>query len=859
MIAPLLLLLLPQAPVPPAASPIPHFAKARLVASGWPDADAVPMLGDCDGDGFGDLLSLHLAGNGSVEFAHNVHGGKFGTGAIAVRLPDGQSLASLATVRAHRTAGKPERITFHLADGTEWQLGKDALGYLLAPPPPGTADAEGTRVLPLWQKDLALQGDFDGDGVPDTVQGQQLALGADPEHPLDLQLLRDLPPGCKLVAGDFQGDGKDDLLVLRNDTAYRLGRDVSIHLAWLDGDKDQDGDGLDNAREAALKSDPLDADTDRDGLLDGWEVLGEGGIDLPALGASPTHKDCFVFVQRYDNTDGAAAKRDVDRAAAYWASLPAANPDGTTGMHLVPLWLGPLPAASGVKPWWELGEANLPVPARGLAHYMIISSGGGGQSGELADMGGCGDRALYATFLHEFGHQVGLSHSGGQGPGGSPVYTSMMNYSYSYGFNDDYNQIHYSDGALAGLLLDEHKLQERVPVALAKLQFLSKGPYRFHLQADGDGTFVDWNRNGRFDAGAVVANITDTYGVNGGQRFPLGKSLFAPCLVAHKDQLLLFTVDKEHHLLWRQNLGDGKWTEPAALANVAPTGDPWAISHGPLLHVFAPTAAGVVDLAATDASSLAGAAPLLLSDSNGCAVSATVFRDRLLALLWTSPQAPLRCAERAADGSFGAPRELDGLCSEMCAAAAEDLLSGELCIAGGSIEKDKDGEHRRWRLTRMAANADGSFHTVSSVFPGGPKSGWAGNARPVLLCEGNDAPSPGRLHLIGPGWLAPGGNGCFYEAITIGDANQDAGWRLRRFYDEWTTTRWPLGACWHRGDLALAFGWANTPGEDADGNVHVSHHGFGLCDGVLSDFDDITAISAVGLSHSLAWRRGSVQ
>jgi hypothetical protein len=50
---------------------------------------------------------------------------------------------------------------------------------------------------------------------------------------------------------------------------------------------DSDNDGLTDAEELALGTDPHNPDTDGDGLLDGWEVHGVNGIDLRAMGASP--------------------------------------------------------------------------------------------------------------------------------------------------------------------------------------------------------------------------------------------------------------------------------------------------------------------------------------------------------------------------------------------------------------------------------------------------------------------------------------------------------------------------------------------------------------------------------------------
>jgi len=48
--------------------------------------------------------------------------------------------------------------------------------------------------------------------------------------------------------------------------------DSAVSDGTPDGENDYDGDGLTNAREAVLGTNPFDADTDGDGMPDGWEV-----------------------------------------------------------------------------------------------------------------------------------------------------------------------------------------------------------------------------------------------------------------------------------------------------------------------------------------------------------------------------------------------------------------------------------------------------------------------------------------------------------------------------------------------------------------------------------------------------------
>src|SRR6185295_11929448 len=104
-----------------------------------------------------------------------------------------------------------------------------------------------------------------------------------------------------------------------------------------------------------------------------------------------------------------------------------------------------------------------PAKWKGVVHWMQITLGGGGQSDEMGDAGTCGSNALWAVFQHEFGHQIGMDHEGFWGPSLCPIYTSMMNYAYSYSFEDSRDKVHFSDGSFKDFVLNEKDLDETLP------------------------------------------------------------------------------------------------------------------------------------------------------------------------------------------------------------------------------------------------------------------------------------------------------------------------------------------------------------------------------------------------------------
>ncbi len=106
--------------------------------------------------------------------------------------------------------------------------------------------------------------DTDGDGVDDGVE-----IG-NPENPNDGDGDGILDAIESSIA-DADGDGTPD----QNDATNGNPCDPNV----LSGNCDQDGDGLTNSQEAAIGTDPTDADSDDDGALDGQEVSPGGDSD----------------------------------------------------------------------------------------------------------------------------------------------------------------------------------------------------------------------------------------------------------------------------------------------------------------------------------------------------------------------------------------------------------------------------------------------------------------------------------------------------------------------------------------------------------------------------------------------------
>jgi len=238
---------------------------------------------------------------------------------------------------------------------------------------------------------------------------------------------------------------------------------------------DLDGDRLDDCYEtdtgvfvdaSDTGTDPLNADTDEDGLDDGDEVLGTtAGLDLPALGTSPLRRDILVEYDWFDDSLECGAHSHEPTAGslalvtAAFAAAPLSNPDGSTGINFIHdrgqggVFDGGnfISDANGVlvggvnnAEFIAYKSLNFASNRHGYFHYTILphrydtNSGSSGQAEIVGDdmivslYCAGSDHNVGHTIMHELGHNLGLFHGGGDGCNYKPNYNSVMNYLYQF-------------------------------------------------------------------------------------------------------------------------------------------------------------------------------------------------------------------------------------------------------------------------------------------------------------------------------------------------------------------------------------------------------------------------------------------
>ncbi|MDR3689172.1 MAG: hypothetical protein P4L46_07315 [Fimbriimonas sp.] len=683
-----------------------------------------------------------------------------------------------------------------------------------------------------------------------------------------------LPPATSIWAsGDVDRDGDADLFQFRFGKEEHTANDVLMYRTISPGESDSDHDGLSNAEEDKIGSDPYNPQTAGDGLLDGWKVNGFRGLDMKALGCNPRQVDLICLISRYSDVDEKFAKDTFEKVKAYYKSLPVKNPDGTSGWNLHPIFIAPVTGDDMKNPWWANRDKFLPAKWKGVVHWMQIGRGGGGQADELGDGGGCGGggMALYATFIHEFGHQLGLSHNGFYNADGCPSYPSLMNYPYSYTLNGDIKNIDYSDGRLANFVLKETDLDEVIPLPYEKVKFLENAPYRFHLKKNGETTLIDWNWNGVFGEHHVKADVNYAYSTSAGRRDDIDRTQTAPWLFTHKGKAyILFGRDtapvdksadptlgptKTGALYLRRLDKPFKW-EPAHTVDYwGAFGDPVAASFGGKIVVAYQCKQGIV---VRDVDDSAGgfdvSKPDVVEPDNSLVPTIGEFDHRLWLFLWDP--ATQKVQVRAIRGGKTVPQVL-GERSTIPVGPCEDTIHHQLILGMAQDQPGKRTTH--WQIRRFSLKG-GTFVGVSVDWIQGVDGDARGRSRPVVLFDSDRRFGPeGKVYFYSLGdhgkenpWA------CGYVAETIADKKStgghvQGGWIVKRFYDEWTQSRSAIAAAFFGGDILYAYRWVDGGQGDSDNHLHVGYRGTGIENTPMGDFDDLGYMKTFGIQHCILY------
>jgi len=178
-------------------------------------------------------------------------------------------------------------------------------------------------------------------------------------------------------------------------------------------------------------------------------------VDLPAMGADPKHKDLFVEIDWMQSGEHSHKPQDETMKPVIEAfkNAPVENPDGAKGVTLH-LDLGDLgggnavPHVKDLKPllakFNAIKNKNFDVKRKRIFRYCLFAHAynGSTSSGYTPAIpgsdfvvtlgawpGGVGTAKQQAgTFMHEFGHALGLSHGGSDDVHYKPNYLSIMNY-----------------------------------------------------------------------------------------------------------------------------------------------------------------------------------------------------------------------------------------------------------------------------------------------------------------------------------------------------------------------------------------------------------------------------------------------
>lgn len=811
-------------------------------------------VGDVDGDGFGDLLTIN--GRRDLAAALTVHGWKASKWTVLAGSIPKDAITMVAADVLPDTPGDevlvvmPDHVLLMSRKPDGPRFDRKTL-----PMPANTAlngaSVKDNRVfVAATTDDLPSAWLVTPDGLRQTDPPASSPAGSViSEPPTPPAFDPDAMPVLS-ITGDLNGDHLADAI-----TIYRTSKPHNHHVARVrfaldPASGDADGDGLTDERERDIGSDPADRDTDDDGLLDGWEVTGlpRGAIG-PATPLDPLHKDVIVAVALYEGVDPVKAKASIEHAKHLYEQLPTTNPDGTTGIRLHYRFDKPIPKSDQGN-WHNVASKHFPATDRGLMHWMMVTGlGGGGQAQQTGDEGSAG--ANWAAFAHELGHQLGLSHTGDSTPVWCPLYPSLMNYAFNYALGGDSNAIRFSDGRFASVELHEDQLDEHLPFAYDELRYLSANPFRFTLKDDGNGgTLIDWNHNGTFDTEPVSADINYGGSTNAGTRRHSGLVGAGPALALVGDSIVLATLDQRQETVSLHTyLGDEQWSDARPVPKSATNFDPVLIGTPDAGYLLLRRPRGWwISRFTADAidtpRQLPGIPPIELGGGLLDGHILLVGRrddDSLPAWLLDAT------TDEAGKATYAVrPGPEISFTSQVPVDFSVNPATGRLVMVGSM-----PNPAGKPMCMRVAWFEPGDLTSPIEVrWVGGERGGVACTTRPSV--RHTDA---GDLFIFHTGTPRDDGQMIAYRTRQVTERDLNDGWLTTKLYDVWTRTRRPIAFEIGPDAEVYAFRWDSGDHAYKVNELLLCHNGLGIDREPMRDHDDAAKISLWGIRHSILTMR----
>lgn len=607
------------------------------------------------------------------------------------------------------------------------------------------------------------------------------------------------------------------------------------------------------------------SDPDSDGLPECWES---------ALGLSSLKANLILVPVLEPRVTREEVQPALNKVVDFFARMPNRNPDGSTGIDVLIQWGASLTDLDG-----DLRVRGIPVDLIGKGHGVLIGpgTGGGGGTGH-SDWSGSTNN--WHSIVHELGHQLGLDHGPRLSGIPSPLYTSIMNYDYSYQFNGDPNAVHFSSGKFRSVSLDERNLNETLSFTRGDLEFLSQEPYHFGIQAAGPGsTNVDFNRNGVFGENGLRADVNGGTAVTARNRTDFAETAGGFVLTTFQGQLVAVYSDLLRPISWSgyteaglsaRNVGrlryqiyaEDRLSSPRNLVATGVTGDPHALEAFGYLFATFPTTGGY-SVRSYEPGSTAGSLRMTGLQSQPRAplshpiLVRTSDPEELYLFIWDEATKRVRyrkvMASASGEISFGPVADLN-------------MNRGGAPIRSNSPVGGIWNPRTR-RITLVTTERNGSFQgRMKMIDLTWGRRRWLGEAerwvmgtsdaaatlsRPTLLFD--DRPSAGRdgQYLLYNLWERSGSDATLTELIRLNPNPAGGIWTKQLMQNVWTTTRSAPSAVLYQNDVA--WGWrVNETFPVVPNILQVFLQASGVTDDIrIADHDDVDWIATQGLRESL--------